>query len=94
MLLADHLTAEYSKLEGKVGFEFCKWYAYPDKRDNHMLDVLAGNCVAASVSGLCWNVVAAVGDVPKQRETRKAVKFSEIVKQKEGQRPQWMRDKN
>ena len=54
-LLADHITAEYAVRVTTRGRTFDKWEQRPDRRDNHLLDVVTGAAVAASVQGLAWS---------------------------------------
>jgi hypothetical protein len=50
-LLADHLTAEYRvKTEGR-GRTVDEWKLRPERSDNHWLDCLVGNAIAASIQG-------------------------------------------
>ncbi len=50
-LLADHLTAEYRVRTQGRGRTVDEWKAKPGHLDNHWLDCLVGNAVAASIAG-------------------------------------------
>jgi phage terminase large subunit GpA-like protein len=52
--IATQLTSEYrTKMQNvEKGLEFDLWSPRPSRYDNHWLDCLVGNCVAAGVSGI------------------------------------------
>lgn len=50
-LVADHLHAEYPVQTSGRGRELTEWKLRPERPDNELLDVLVGNCVAASMLG-------------------------------------------
>lgn len=54
-LLADHLTAEFSTRVTVRNRTFDSWEKRPGGGENHLLDVLTGCAVAASVGGLAWS---------------------------------------
>lgn len=51
-LVADQLLAEYPIKTSGRGRELTEWQIRPEKPDNELLDVLVGNCVAASMVGV------------------------------------------
>lgn len=53
--ISEHLAAEYAEPVTLRGATFDKWQVLPGRMDNHLLDVLVGCCVAASVQGLVWS---------------------------------------
>ena len=63
-LLSEHFTAEQSKPIVYDGSAGVTWEARPG-RDNDWFDTLVGNCVAASMLGVC-----VPGTEVKQKERR------------------------
>lgn len=51
-LVADQLLAEYPIRTSGRGRELTEWKARPERVDNELLDILVGNCVAASMLGV------------------------------------------
>lgn len=78
--LAAHLAAEYAEPVTLRGATFDKWLMLPGQTDNHLLDVLVGCCVAASVQGLAWSPGGAtsVPDAPRPK-----IKLSEVYARKQ-----------
>lgn len=70
-LLADHLLAEYRVRTSGRGREIDEWKLRPERPDNHWLDCLAGNMVAASMCGV------RLADQDAGAPQRRRVKFSE-----------------
>lgn len=85
-LLCDHLTAEYSVRVTVRSRTFDKWERKPGGGENHLLDVLVGNCLAASFGNLAWNP-APDGTPPAPRAPRQKVRLSDLYYQKNGGRP-------
>lgn len=75
-MLAAHLTAEYSTPVTARGRQFDKWSLRPDRRDNHLLDVLTGCFVCASTLGLVWS--EASGAAPIEQPAEKPLKYSDV----------------
>jgi len=77
-LLADHLTAEFATRITARGRTFDKWESRPGGAENHLLDVLTGCAVGASVGGLVWT--AAPDGMPSSavRAPRKKIKLSDL----------------
>lgn len=75
-LLGEHLTAEYpTELESKShGRTVTIWDAIPG-RDNHWLDCIVGNLVAASMTG---SVLPSIDMAHKPARTRKRVTAADI----------------
>lgn len=63
-MIADHCISEYADRISVRGRTFDKWLQKPDRRDNHLWDVLTGCCVAVSVQGLRLNVMGVSGGKP------------------------------
>jgi hypothetical protein len=76
-LVADHLTGEFATRVDVRGRTFDSWAKKPGGGENHLLDVLVGCAVAASVAGLAWapsgvpKQVAAAGPVVSFREQQR-----------------------
>jgi hypothetical protein len=51
-MLADHLVSEYRTKTSGHGRTLDEWKQPPNRPDNHLLDCLAGCCVAASMLGI------------------------------------------
>jgi hypothetical protein len=51
-MLAEHLAAEYAEPMPVRGTVFDKWYARPDRNDNHLFDCVVLAAVAAGLAGL------------------------------------------
>jgi len=79
-LLADHLTSEFFVLTEGRGRTVEEWKLRPGW-DNHWLDCLVGNCVAASLRG-CQ--LPGLGEV-KRVSSRRRVSLSELQRQRRGQ---------
>lgn len=69
--LAAHLAAEYAEPLTLRGATFDKWAMLPGQTDNHLLDVLVGCCVAASVQGLVWSPGSPIATAEAKRTFRK-----------------------
>jgi len=72
-MLSKHCAAEFSTQITLRGTTFDKWEILPHRPDNHLWDVLVGNAVAASVSGLQWQ---ATGE-PAPHRVRKRMTYAE-----------------
>ena len=72
-LLWEQLHAEYATLVEAEGRQVLQWSLKPGNPDNHFLDCLVGNCVAASMLGCA---VAGAGGEPSRK--RKRVRLSEL----------------
>jgi hypothetical protein len=81
-MLADHVCAEYAVRVAVRDRVFDRWELRPN-RDNHLLDVLVGLCVAASVQGLVWS---ASGEPAPPRPPRKKINLSDLFYAKHGYR--------
>lgn len=77
-LVADHLLSEYPVKTSGRGRELTEWKLRPERPDNEFLDVLVGNCVAASMLGV--SLGAAVQAEAKAEGRRKKVSLSELRK--------------
>lgn len=70
-MLCDHLTSEYATRTTIRNRTFDSWEKKPGGAENHLLDVLTGCAVAASVGGLVWSAsgepVARPTGAPRQR---------------------------
>jgi hypothetical protein len=76
-LFADHLVAEFRvRTEGR-GRTVDEWKLRPDRPDNHWLDCVVGNAVAASIQGVS---LAETTQAPLPRP--KKVSFAEMQRQK------------
>ncbi len=85
-MFADHLTAEYCEMKSFRGGMFGKWFARPDRRDNHWFDCLVGATVAASVDGLVWTDTP-TGEVI-QKKPRKKINIEDLyAAQSKGDQP-------
>ena len=75
-LLADHLTAETKTrvTNESTGRTVEEWTLRPEKPDNHWLDCLVGNAVAASLEGVTLASVLAA----RRRERKPRMKLSEL----------------
>jgi hypothetical protein len=67
-MFSEHCAAEASDPVTIRGTTFDKWVVKPHRPDNHYLDTLVGNCVAASVQGILFDAGAASGDKPPERK--------------------------
>lgn len=67
-MIADHVTAEKRvPTEGPFG-QVDVYQQLPDRPDNHLFDCLVGNCVAASIAGICESSrTAAKGRATRRR---------------------------
>ena len=74
-LLADHFKSEYRTPTFGRNRQVHVWAKQPN-RENHLLDCLAGNCVAASVQGVA---LGASGERTRAG-AKPAVDFAELVK--------------
>ncbi|VTT97954.1 Uncharacterized protein OS=Isosphaera pallida (strain ATCC 43644 / DSM 9630 / IS1B) GN=Isop_2452 PE=4 SV=1: Terminase_GpA [Gemmataceae bacterium] len=83
-LIADHLTAEYAVRVTARGRTFDKWELKPGGRENHLLDVLTGCAVAASVGGLAWTPDADGGVAPPPRPKKKRISIEELYAKANG----------
>lgn len=81
-LFGMHLSAESAEPKDVRGTVFDKWTQDVHRPDNHLLDCLAGCCVAAGVQGLNWSAGAAAGrpDTPPAPKSR--LTFAQLVDQK------------
>ena len=77
-LLIDHLMAESCMIVTTPIRSAEEWQAKPGKPDNHWLDMLALNGVAAGVAGCELDGMATI------KKERKRVKFSELQRQARG----------
>jgi hypothetical protein len=79
-MLADHLTAENCRpqVDEKTGRRVEVWKHRPERPDNHLLDVMVGCAVAASMEGVALPESAAPARVARP----KRVSFAEIQKQR------------
>jgi hypothetical protein len=57
-MIGEHCAAEYSTPVTVRGATFDKWEVRPDRPDNHLLDVLVGCAVGASVLGVQFSATA------------------------------------
>ncbi|MEQ1904604.1 MAG: terminase gpA endonuclease subunit [Pirellulaceae bacterium] len=75
-LLGEYLTVEYpTQLESKAsGRTVTTWEAFPG-RDNHWLDTLVGNCVAASMTGV---ILPSIDLAHKPARTRRRITANDI----------------
>lgn len=84
-LLADHLCAEYAVRVTTRNRTFDQWEKKPGGRENHLLDVLTGCAVAASVNGLVWSPGSS-GEPPVPKPPRPKIKMSDLYYAKHGVR--------
>lgn len=80
-LLSNHLTAEYvdRQTSEATGRTLDQWMAKPGKPDNHLLDCLVGNAVAASIQGIKLKDVLPAN---AHKKGRKRLKLSELQARK------------
>jgi hypothetical protein len=74
-MIGEHCAAEYSTPVTVRGATFDKWEVRPDRPDNHLLDVLVGCAVGASVLGVQFSATAD-GKAPVI-EPRKPLSFAD-----------------
>lgn len=74
-LIGEHLGAESSKPKTLRGETFDKWTQFPHRPENHLLDCIVGNAVAASVQGL---TVQADGSAAVPPAPRKKIDIEEL----------------
>lgn len=72
LLLAEHLTAEYSVRTQGRGREVDEWKPRPGKPDNHWFDTLVGCAVAASMEGLSPGKWAPKTTAPRQARRKRS----------------------
>lgn len=68
-LLADHVCGEYRVRTKGHNREIDEWKLRPHKPDNHLLDCLAGCCVAASLAGMALSELPAAKRKAGTRKT-------------------------
>lgn len=79
-MIAEHVAAEFRTRTSGRGREVDEWALRPGKPDNHLLDALVGNCVAASLQGVAleatlnkgqeWRGGRRVANVPEHLKRR------------------------
>lgn len=77
-LLADHLCAEYFARVEARGRVVEEWQHRPGSPDNHFLDCLVGNLVAASVLGIKLPAAELPALQPKRRAAKKGVRYFDL----------------
>ena len=79
-MLAEHLVAEYRVRTTGRGRTVDEWKLRPERPDNHLLDCIVGCAVAASMQGV------SLLENSKSTERKKAVPFSERLRQRKNGR--------
>jgi len=84
-LLFDHLTAEVcdEMTLTKTGRKVDKWKERPDRRDNHLFDVLTGCMVCASTLGLAWGNIGATAAGEQRIPGPEPITYAEERKKRE-----------
>lgn len=90
-MIGEHCAAEYAIPATVRGTTFDKWDERPDRRDNHLFDVLVGAAVGASVLGVKWS--ATPEGKPEVKPAQKLETWSEMARRKREERerrnPDW-----
>jgi phage terminase large subunit GpA-like protein len=76
-MIADHLTSEYGVEVTAKGRTVTEWKIKPERPDNHFLDCLVGNAVAASMEGMRLPTSAG-GRAPKKPQGPKRKKSTSL----------------
>lgn len=78
-MIAEHVTAEYRTRTTGRGRDVDEWSLRPGRPDNHLLDVLVGNCVAASMQGVAMEATLNKG---QERGGRRVANVPEHLKRR------------
>jgi hypothetical protein len=80
-MIGEHCAAEYGEPQTIRGTTFDKWQVRVHRPDNHLLDVLVGCAVAASLLGIEWSATAD-GKLPPRRTRGPRKDWAELQRER------------